>query len=267
MTARRIAREIAVIMMPQLPKDRKRLEKLEFDTLLCRSVQILSDYARQCLSEASSYLHNANEELEEFELNHPDNSRQISDVQSVNLNSEELRRQIELLQIASHLIEEALDIPEICVASDYLPESVSCNNCGHKQKLHLRRPSSGVAKEFVESLLGTFLDHHQEIDEIITTIKSKWRIDRMVSIDRDILRLACAEAFYMEDVPVKVAISEAVELAHRFADERAAKFINGVLADLAIVADRFRQTGELNFEPISDEESGRSQKNDAPVGR
>ena len=56
--------------------------------------------------------------------------------------------------------------------------------------------------------------------------KEALAVDRMVSIDRDILRLACAEAFFIEEVPVNVAISEAVELAHRFADEKAAKFIN-----------------------------------------
>ena len=67
----------------------------------------------------------------------------------------------------------------------------------------------------------------------------------MVSIDRDILRLACAEAFFIDEVPINVAISEAVELCHRFADEKAAKFVNGVLADLSEQAKEFRKTGEF----------------------
>jgi N utilization substance protein B len=67
----------------------------------------------------------------------------------------------------------------------------------------------------------------------------------MVSIDRDIIRLACAEAFYLPEIPINVAISEAVELSHRFADARAAKFINGVLADIGEDAKHFRKTGEL----------------------
>lgn len=267
MTARRVARELAVIMMPQLPKDKKRLGKLEFDSLLCRSVQILTEHARQCMSEASSYLVDARQELDEIEINHPDNSHKIADVKPVRLTSDELKRQVDLLEISMRLIEEALDIPDMVLVSDHVPQEVSCANCGNKQKLALKRPGTAAAKGFLEYLLEAYLDHREQIDEIIGNLKSKWRIERMVSIDRDILRLACAEAFYLNDIPVKVAISEAVELAHRFADDRAAKFINGLLADLSSVAERFRSTGELDLGPLSDEGSGHSQKKDTPVRR
>ncbi len=77
----------------------------------------------------------------------------------------------------------------------------------------------------------------------------------MVSIDRDILRLACAEAFYMPDIPVAVAINEAVELCHRFADEKAAKFINGILADLDEEAEHFRQYGTFKEKEVKEEDS------------
>ncbi len=82
----------------------------------------------------------------------------------------------------------------------------------------------------------------------------------MVSIDRDILRLACTEAFFLKEVPINVAISEAVELCHRFADERAAKFVNGVLSDMVEQAKEFRRTGQFPeyirsaSQPESDEE-------------
>ena len=67
----------------------------------------------------------------------------------------------------------------------------------------------------------------------------------MVSIDRDILRLACTEAFYMSEIPVNVCISEAVELCHRFADQKAARFINGILGELSDEAKHFRFHGKL----------------------
>ncbi|HMX46238.1 MAG TPA: transcription antitermination factor NusB, partial [Candidatus Obscuribacter sp.] len=86
-----------------------------------------------------------------------------------------------------------------------------------------------------------YLEHKETIDEFIKRSKSKWRMERMVSIDRDILRLACAETFYMPDIPINVAISEAVELSHRFADARAAKFINGILGDLSEEAEAVRR--------------------------
>ncbi len=78
----------------------------------------------------------------------------------------------------------------------------------------------------------------------------------MVSTDRDILRLACTELFYLPSVPVKVCINEAVELCHQFADAKAAKFINGVLADLASLADTYRKTGEIPaYEEEAEEDS------------
>lgn len=267
MTARRIARELALIIMPQLPRDKKRLEQLEYDTLLSRSVQILTEHARQCLSEANGYLLKAHQDLDEIEINHPQNESKIADIKPVNLKTDEFKRQVELVEISMHLISEALDIPEMAIASDYVPQTVQCDKCGNEQKLHLKRPHSAAAKNFVDLLLGTYLEHHQQIDEIISAVKTKWRIDRMVSIDRDILRLACTEAFFLADVPIKVAISEAVELAHRFADDRAAKFINGVLADLSPLAENFRLSGEFNLESLSEKGDGSSSANDSPARR
>lgn len=242
-------------MMPQLPKDRKRLEHLEFDRLLCRSVQILTEHARQCLSEANGYLIKAQQELGEYELAHPDNARRISGVSPVKLNSAQLREQITLIEVAMNLVSEALDIPEMAIASDQMPSSIKCKNCSSEQKLSLKRPAAHEVKQFTENLLFAYLDHHKQIDQVIQTIKTKWRMERMVSIDRDILRLACTEAFYLTDVPVKVAINEAVELSHRFADERAAKFINGVLADISPLAEEFRLTGELKILEFAKSES------------
>ena len=265
MTARSLARELAVIMMPQLPKDKKRLGKLDYDILLSRSIHILTDHARQCLSEANGYLLTCHQEVDEIELNHPDNATKIADVRPVKVSSADLHHQVELLETALHLVSEALDIPEMALASDYVPESINCTNCGHKTKLHLKRPGTVAVKDFLEQLLFTYIDHREEIDHIIRAIKTKWRAERMVSIDRDILRLACAEAFYLNEVPVKVAISEAVELAHRFADDKAARFINGILADLSPVAENYRLTGDLNFGPLSESES--SQNSDTPAKR
>jgi transcription antitermination protein NusB len=260
MTARRIAREIAVIMMPQLPKDKKRLARLEYDVLLARTVQMLTEHARQCLSEANGYLLSSRRELEEIEINHPDNAGKIADVKPVKVKSDELRQQVELVEIAMHLVSEALDIPEMAIASDSVPEKITCPKCSSEQKIHLKRAGTVYVKDFVEQLLGAYLDHHDEIDRIIGSIKTKWRMDRMVSIDRDILRLACTESFFMGDIPVAVAISEAVELAHRFADDRAARFINGVLADLSPAAENFRATGQLNCEELSEPGVGHSRK-------
>jgi N utilization substance protein B len=227
MSSRRIARELAVILLPQLPKDKKKLEKIEFDTLVVRSINMLTEYAKQCLTEANSFLVKAQQDLLEQTIDHPDNATQVHDLRPVRVTSDQLREHLELMERAIHLTSEALDIPQ------------------------MSEPS--LDKTFLCQLVSTYVDHRDEIDQTIRRFKEKWRLERMVSIDRDIIRLACAEAFYTPDVPINVAISEAVELSHRFADERAAKFINGVLADIAEQAQHYRQTGKLKDEPSSTE--------------
>ncbi|MGG3450129.1 MULTISPECIES: transcription antitermination factor NusB [Bacillaceae] len=72
----------------------------------------------------------------------------------------------------------------------------------------------------------------EEIDNTIKENLEKWSFDRLAKVDRNILRLAVYEMKQSEDVPAKVAINEAVELAKHFSDERASKFINGVLSKI-----------------------------------
>lgn len=245
MSARRIARELAVITLPQLPKDKAKLEKMDFDVLMAKSIHMLVDHARHCLEEANSYAIRAHGELTDIELDHPDNAHKTTDVRSVTLNTGQIKDQLANLETAIRLISEALDIPEMTMAADHSSLSVECRQCGKKSSHLLRRSSSGEIRDFLFALVSSFIDHRSEVDSLISEIKTKWRMERMVSVDRDILRLACVELFFMPDVPVNVCVSEAVELSRRFADEQAVKFINGVLSDLAQKAVEFRETGVL----------------------
>ncbi|OCA92645.1 transcription antitermination factor NusB [Pseudobacillus wudalianchiensis] len=87
-----------------------------------------------------------------------------------------------------------------------------------------------AADEYLsKSVKGTF-EHLEEIDATIKAHLEKWSFDRLARVDRNILRLAVFEMKYGDDVPVKVAINEAIELAKQFSDEQAGKFINGVLS-------------------------------------
>lgn len=72
-----------------------------------------------------------------------------------------------------------------------------------------------------------------EIDQIINESTTGWKTSRMNKVDLSILRLAVYEMKWDEDVPVKVAINEAVELAKRFSGEEGPAFINGVLGKIA----------------------------------
>ena len=72
-------------------------------------------------------------------------------------------------------------------------------------------------------------EHKDEIDEAIEKNTSGWKLDRLQSVDRNILRLACYELLYSESVPPKVAINEAIEIAKVYGDDSSPKFINSVL--------------------------------------
>ena len=76
-------------------------------------------------------------------------------------------------------------------------------------------------------------DHVAEIDAKINEVAKGWKTDRMGKAELAILRLAVYEMQYDEDVPVKVAINEAVELAKKFGGDESPSFVNGILAKLA----------------------------------
>ncbi len=83
--------------------------------------------------------------------------------------------------------------------------------------------------DFARRLVSLVDDRRQEIDKIISEFASNWPIDRMGVVDRNILRLGTAELIFLDDIPPKVSINEAVEIAKRFGDDDAYKFVNGVL--------------------------------------
>jgi N utilization substance protein B len=250
MSARRIARELAVIVMPQLPKSTEKLEALEIEELISRSVHMLRDYAKEALSETNAVLLKSMAKLNELEMEHPVNADKIDDFQSVPVKTAELREQFVNLERALNLVAEALDIPEMALSTGLSEISLKCRHCGDFNTAYIERPKQTDVQEFLVRLVQTFLAHRKEIDDFIRNAKAKWQVERMVTIDRDILRMACVEALYMPDIPLNVCISEAVELCHRFADEKAAKFVNGILGDLSEQARYFRNTGGFKPEDV-----------------
>jgi N utilization substance protein B len=84
-------------------------------------------------------------------------------------------------------------------------------------------------KAFAERLVAGVLAHKTELDQLIGQYAVNWKVSRMPIVDRNILRAGLYEFLWMDDVPAKVTLDEAVELAKSFGDEDASKFINGVL--------------------------------------
>ncbi|MDD6208476.1 MAG: transcription antitermination factor NusB [Clostridiales bacterium] len=88
-------------------------------------------------------------------------------------------------------------------------------------------------KDYLTGRLEKIMECLPEIDEAISQVSEGWTLSRMGCIERTVLRLAFYEMNYDEEVPVGVAINEAVELAKKYGQENSSGFVNGILAKLA----------------------------------
>ena len=88
-------------------------------------------------------------------------------------------------------------------------------------------------REYTEKLVRGTLAKKSQIDPTIERFAENWEMHRMACVDRNILRLATFEILHVDEIPVKVAINEAVELAKRYGEQDSSKFVNGILDRIA----------------------------------
>lgn len=91
------------------------------------------------------------------------------------------------------------------------------------------KKTESEVRDFATALVKGTVENMQKIDDIITKYASNWRLKRMAVVDRNVLRLSAYELLYREDIPPKVAINEAVDLAKKYGDIDSGKFVNGIL--------------------------------------
>ena len=84
-------------------------------------------------------------------------------------------------------------------------------------------------KTFAEDLVRGTFQYLSEINEVINRYAQNWELDRMAVIDRSILRFASYEILYRDDIPPKVTINEAVNIAKKYSQQDSGKFVNGIL--------------------------------------
>jgi len=92
---------------------------------------------------------------------------------------------------------------------------------------------SKEGEDFATELVRGCMNEMEEIDRTIRTVSHHWRLERMTRVDRNILRLGTYELLRMPDVPRRVTLNEAVELAKRYGAEGSSGFVNGVLDRIA----------------------------------
>jgi N utilization substance protein B len=92
-----------------------------------------------------------------------------------------------------------------------------------------RRAPGDETAEHARLLFFTVLDNLDDLDERIEGALENWDMGRIAIVDKNILRFALTEILYFDDVPSRVIINEAIEVAHRYSSEEAGRFINGLL--------------------------------------
>jgi len=100
-------------------------------------------------------------------------------------------------------------------------------------------PIEDVDEPFINQLLKGVSKHYAEIDKLVTTAAPEWPLEQIAVIDIAILRLSIYELLFCTDIPPKVAIDEAVELAKTYGGANSSKFINGVLGTVYRSSKRY----------------------------
>lgn len=96
---------------------------------------------------------------------------------------------------------------------------------------------------FVDELIGGVMENLPEIDRYITKYATEWPLDQITIVDRNILRIGVYELVFNRDIPAKVAINEAIEIAKTFGSDSSGKFVNGVLGAI------YKDLGETGKKP------------------
>ena len=101
---------------------------------------------------------------------------------------------------------------------------------------------SEEAVSFASQLFMGICEHLDDIDAVIGKHSDNWKVNRIAKVELGILRLALYEILHRQDIPLKVAINEAIELSKSFGDENSRGFVNGILDAVARAVDQGRFT-------------------------
>lgn len=120
---------------------------------------------------------------------------------------------------------------------------------------------------FAERLIRGVIDHLSDIDTYIVTYAPEWPLEQITIIDRNVLRLGIYEMVYDQDIPARVAINEAIEIAKAYGGVSSSKFVNGVLGSiykniLPSIAEKEERLEKLHQEKKQAEENKKESNNE-----
>lgn len=115
-----------------------------------------------------------------------------------------------------------------------VPSALTQSIPGEAEKLDIERDKKDEEiRSYAEELVRGTIEKLPLIDKVIERFAENWTIKRMAYVDRNILRLSTYEMIHRADIPMKVSINEAVELAKRYGESDSSKFVNGILDKIA----------------------------------
>ncbi len=209
MQARRAARELALILFSQFDKKITQYNQTEFEDIVLKSVRTLTNNSAEELKVSLGALYAMKEKIENYESDAEVNLQRPLEASNIPvplpMTSDMVGRLDEMINIADKVV-LALEIAEMTALEH-----------------------TGDVKSYVFEIANAYKEHNIEIDNLIKKFAHGWDIDRLVKIDKDILRISIAEIMYIEGTPVKVVIDEALELAKKYSTDDSSSFINGIL--------------------------------------
>ena len=213
MQARRAARELALILFSQMDTI-ENLNKWDFQDIVLKSVRTLTNNSADELKVASTAILEMKEYIENYESNHPTNLERPIEVSNVPV-------QIPMTSDMQGRLDDLLNIAEKTMLALEIAEMATLEE-------------NSDVKEYINKIANSFKEHKTEIDELIKKFAFGWDINRLVKMDKDILRIAICELLYVQDAPLKVIIDEALELAKKYSTDDSAAFVNGILGKVVI---------------------------------
>jgi len=222
-TRRTVARELALLTFSQLSKNIEKWENKDIVEIIERSVETLTKEAEHNLQSSVRELGAIRDYIQNYEIDHADNLERPMDVSiipvAVPMTSDMIGR-IDTLLDAAEKIYSAMDIVQISAMSER--EDV---------------------KKYSVKLVKTFIENKELIDAQIKEYSKGWDVDRLLKVDRDVLRISITELLYFEDIPASVSIDEAVELSKKYGTEESSSFINGILRQVYEARKRIASRG------------------------
>ncbi|MBV9388292.1 MAG: transcription antitermination protein NusB [Chroococcidiopsidaceae cyanobacterium CP_BM_ER_R8_30] len=195
MQPRRIARELALLGLSQLPQSPEKLETQQLSNLILAAVRTMTTEVQDTLVNAAAELQRGSDRL----LNSQTRSADLETARAM------VEEAIELTQTAINRVGTAVELPEL-----------------------INLANQSEVRSYALQIVSTVTVKRQQLDEQLSQALVDWQVTRLAQIDRDILRIAVAEILFL-GIPERVAINEAVELAKRYSGEEGHRFVNGVL--------------------------------------